>query len=99
MIIGTYRPADLMSAQHPLKAVKQELQPRRLCEELPLRFLSEQMVADYLAARFPANRFPHDLARLIHQRTDGNPLFIINLIDYFLAKDLIGEGTSQARCL
>ncbi|HSE97161.1 MAG TPA: AAA family ATPase [Blastocatellia bacterium] len=89
MLVGTYRPAELMSAQHPLMAVKQELQLHRLCEELPLRFLSERLVTDYLEARFPGNRFPSDLARLIHQRTDGNPLFIINLVDYFLAKGLI----------
>ena len=86
MLIGTYRPAELIVSGHPLKAVKQELLARRLCEELPLEYLSENAVAEYLSVRFPANRFPADLARLIHERTEGNPLFMVNAVDYFLAE-------------
>ena len=91
MIIGTYRPGELRSAHHPLRAVKQELQLHRQCEELPLRFLKERSVIEYLAARFPGHHLPQDLARLLHQRTDGNPLFLVNIVDYFLARELIAE--------
>jgi DNA-binding winged helix-turn-helix (wHTH) protein/predicted ATPase len=89
MVIGTYRPAE--STRHPLNDVKRELQAHRLCQELSLKFLDQAAVAQYVSARFPGNRFPPSFAQLIHQRTDGNPLFIINLLDFFVAGALIAK--------
>ena len=89
MVIGTYRPAELIAGRHPLKAVKQELVARRQCEELPLEYLSKEAVAQHLAVRFPRNTFPADLVSLIHERTDGNPLFMVNTIDHLIEERLI----------
>src|SRR4030095_16472259 len=61
------------------------------CEELPLEYLSEEMVAQYLSVRFPTHRFPAELAGLIHERTEGNPLFMVNAGDYLVAEGLIVE--------
>ncbi|HKP11851.1 MAG TPA: AAA family ATPase, partial [Blastocatellia bacterium] len=91
MLIGTYRTAELIASGHPLKAVKQELLAKRQCKELPVEYLGEDAVAEYLSAVFPANRFPVELARLIHERTEGNPLFMVNAIDYLVAEGLIAE--------
>lgn len=82
MLIGTFRNVELIVSGHPLKAVKQELLTKQLCKELPLEYLTESAVYDYLAVTFPGNRFPKGLAGLIHQRTDGNPLFMVNTINY-----------------
>jgi predicted ATPase/DNA-binding winged helix-turn-helix (wHTH) protein len=92
MLIGTYRPVELIVSRHPLKAVKRELLAKQLCEELPLEYLSREAVAEYLSVRFPANRFPAQLARLIYERTEGNPLFMVNAVDYLAAEGLIGES-------
>src|SRR5262249_45991920 len=59
------------------------------CEELRLEDLREEAVAKYLAVRFPGNLFPTKLATSIHQRTEGNPLFMINAVDYLVAEKLI----------
>jgi predicted ATPase/DNA-binding winged helix-turn-helix (wHTH) protein len=91
MLIGTYRPVELIMSRHPLKAVKQELLVKQQCQELPLEYLSEAALAKYLSVRFPTNRFPAELARLIHKRTEGNPLFMVNAIDYLVAEGLIVE--------
>jgi predicted ATPase/DNA-binding winged helix-turn-helix (wHTH) protein len=91
MVIGTYRPAELIASGHPLKAVKQELLAKQQCEELPLEYLDEDAVAQYLAVRFAANRFPGALAALIHERTEGNPLFMVNTVDYLVSEGLIAE--------
>jgi DNA-binding winged helix-turn-helix (wHTH) protein/predicted ATPase len=85
MLIGTYRPVDVIVSGHPLKAVKRELLVRQQCEELPLEYLNEEAVGQFLSVRFPANRFPAKLAALIHERTEGNPLFMTNAVDYLLA--------------
>jgi DNA-binding winged helix-turn-helix (wHTH) protein/predicted ATPase len=95
MVVGTYRPAELIASRHPLKTVKQELVARQQCEELPLEYLTEEAVAQHLEVRFPAHRFPPELAALIHERTEGNPLFMVSTIDHLLAERLIdaqGDG-------
>ncbi|HEU4833633.1 MAG TPA: AAA family ATPase [Pyrinomonadaceae bacterium] len=89
MLIGTFRNVELVVSGHPLKAVKQELLAKQLCRELPLEYLTEAAVKDYLSITFPGNRFPAGLAGLIHQRTDGNPLFMVNAANYLLESGLI----------
>jgi predicted ATPase/DNA-binding winged helix-turn-helix (wHTH) protein len=86
LIIGTYRPVEILARDHPLRTVKQELQLHHYCEELRLRLLSTAEVQDYLARRLTTDaprQFP-TLAPVIHARTDGNPLFMVNMVDYLL---------------
>jgi DNA-binding winged helix-turn-helix (wHTH) protein/predicted ATPase len=89
MVVGTYRPVDVILGDHPLKAVKRELQAHGLCHELPLECLTEEAVEQYLAARFPgcerAGRFP----RTIYQRTEGNPLFMTTLIEHLVEQKVL----------
>jgi DNA-binding winged helix-turn-helix (wHTH) protein/tetratricopeptide (TPR) repeat protein len=77
MLIATYRPVDVILAQHPLKSVKQDLQLHGMCRELPLDFLPEESVREYFNRRFSPNDFDAGFSRLIHSRTDGNPLFMV----------------------
>ena len=91
LLIGTYRPTELNLSGHPLKAVKRDLLAKQQCEELPLEYLSRDDVAKYLSVRFPNNRFPAELGALIHERTEGNPLFMVNAVDYLVAEGSIGE--------
>jgi DNA-binding winged helix-turn-helix (wHTH) protein/tetratricopeptide (TPR) repeat protein len=95
MLIGTYRTVELIVSGHPLKAVKQELLAKQQCRELPLEYLSEDAVHEYLSVRFPRNRFPLELVRLIHQRTEGNALFMINLVDYLVAEESIRQHDNE----
>jgi predicted ATPase/DNA-binding winged helix-turn-helix (wHTH) protein len=85
MLIGTYRPAEINLSEHPLRSIKQDLQMRRQCEELSLEDLRQSDISEYLARRFPRNEFPNELSRLIHERTEGNPLFMVNVTDYLQA--------------
>lgn len=89
MLVGTYRPAELIDGRHPLQAVKRELAAKHECEELQLQYLSETTVTQHLAARFPGNRFPGALGAVIQERTEGNPLFMVNTIEYLLSERLI----------
>jgi DNA-binding winged helix-turn-helix (wHTH) protein/tetratricopeptide (TPR) repeat protein len=91
MLIGTFRNVELIVNRHPLKAVKQELLAKHQCEELPLEYLNEESVSKYLSSRFPEHQFPERLAQLIHERTDGNPLFMVNAVNYVLETGLIVE--------
>ncbi|HEV8713519.1 MAG TPA: AAA family ATPase, partial [Candidatus Binatia bacterium] len=44
VVLGTYRPVEVLTREHPLKAVKQELQVHGHCRELPVDFLAEAHV-------------------------------------------------------
>jgi DNA-binding winged helix-turn-helix (wHTH) protein/tetratricopeptide (TPR) repeat protein len=91
MIIGTYRPVDVIIGDHPLKGVKRELQAHGLCQELPLEYLSEAAIGEYLTTRFPVHQFPARLKRTIYQRTEGNPLFMVNLVEYLIDHTIVVE--------
>jgi len=84
LVLATFRPADVVAQGHPLGAVAQELVTRRLARELPLGLLPRAAVGSYLAARFPDNRFPAELPGLLQERTDGNPLFLVHLLDEWI---------------
>ena len=92
MVLVTYRPVDVAVRDHPLKGVKQELLAHRQCEEIPLEYLAPEGVSDYLAARYPGHELPAALATLLHQRTDGNPFFLVNAVDYLQAEGVIAQN-------
>jgi DNA-binding winged helix-turn-helix (wHTH) protein/predicted ATPase len=85
LLLGTYRPVEVIVHGHPLQAVKQELVRHRQCVELPLELLTAMEVAQYLAVRFGVGALPaaplQELARAIHRRTDGHPLFMVMVVD------------------
>lgn len=97
MVIGTYRPVEVVLADHPLKGVKRELQAHRLCHEVALECLPEKYVADYLTARFPGHQFPPWLRKTIYKQTEGNPLFMVNLVEYLVDQNMIFEEQRQWR--
>jgi DNA-binding winged helix-turn-helix (wHTH) protein/predicted ATPase len=89
LLLGTYRPLEVELTDHPLKSAAQELSSHGLCDELALESLSDAAIATYLSARFAANEFPDGLTTLIYQCTGGNPLFMINVVDFLMAKGVI----------
>jgi DNA-binding winged helix-turn-helix (wHTH) protein len=95
LVLATYRPVDATLSEHPLGGVKQDLQAHRQCEELALEYLGSEAINQYLAARFPLNEFPEGLAGLLHNRTEGNPFFFINAVDYLQAQGLIAEADAR----
>lgn len=91
LIAGTFRPEDIERSNHPLKSYKAEMQAHKLCEELALDTLSLENIAEYLDVTFTPNDFPRELSSLIHEKTEGHPLFATNLLQY------LGERGDIAR--
>ena len=91
MIIATHRPVATLPAEHPLRAAVSELSGR-YCEDLKLAPLSSPEVAEYLQYRI-AETNPLDgaalkkVANAIHDRTEGNPLFMVAVVDSLLRLD------------
>ncbi|HLX37919.1 MAG TPA: hypothetical protein VKR29_08960, partial [Candidatus Binataceae bacterium] len=87
MIIATHRPVAALPSEHPLRTTAREL-TGRYCEEMKLAPLSPPQVATYLQ-----NRIAHGsaddaalskAAKTIHARTEGNPLFMVAVVDSLL---------------
>jgi serine/threonine protein kinase/tetratricopeptide (TPR) repeat protein len=93
LIAGTFRPEDIERSGHPLKSCKVEMQAHNLCEEVALGSWSKEHVAEYLDATFAPNDFPEQLTSLIHEKTEGHPLFAANLLQYLSERgDLAKEN-------
>jgi DNA-binding winged helix-turn-helix (wHTH) protein/tetratricopeptide (TPR) repeat protein len=94
LVLGTYRPAEAIVAAQPLRSLTHELRRHGQCEELLLDYLSETAVATYLTSRCPGPELPAGLARMVHQRTDGNPLFLVTLVDTLVQQGALEEGAT-----
>ena len=93
LLLATYRPVDLVVREHPLLDLKHALQSHGQCVELPLELLAEDEVAEYLSHRLGTESVPEGLTHTLHRRTDGNPMFMVTLLDDYLAR---GNQTGPA---
>jgi len=99
LVLGTYRPVEVLLRGHPLQRLKQELVLHSQAVELSLELLTAADVAQYLALRCargadlppPIRR----LAQLMHQRTDGHPLFMVTIVEHLLHGGVLREGAGQ----
>jgi hypothetical protein len=99
LLIGTYRPTDMLVSGHPLRGVVRELQARGKCRELRMTPLAERAVEQYLAGRFAGGTTGwsplRKMARLLYQRTEGSPLFLVHTIDYLVRQGAVREEAGQ----
>ena len=97
LIITPYRPSELMLEKHPFLPVKLDLQARGACREIALPFLSRDEIERYLALEFPDHDLPAELPDLIHAKTEGSPLFMVDLIRYLRDRRVIAQESEQWR--
>jgi tetratricopeptide (TPR) repeat protein len=89
LILGTYRPSDLLLSRHPLRGVKLELQARRLAKEIELRSFRPEDVESLIEMEFPSNCFPVGFADSVWKKTEGIPLFVSALLHHLRDAGLI----------
>ena len=92
VLIGTYRPVDVILSKSHLKSLKQDLLVHQLCEEIPLECLEEHEIADYLAKEFPSNGLPAGLAALIYRHSGGNALFMVTIVQELVKKGYLAKS-------
>ena len=80
LIIATCRPSELAQAKHPFLPLKLDLVARGACREIVPGPLDEAAISRYLALQFADHSFPRGFAAVIHQRTEGHPLFVVDLL-------------------
>lgn len=82
LVVTTYRSAEMYAAKNPFVPVQLELQRHAVCRELALAFLTHRDVESYLAQEFPQHQFPADFASRLYAQTEGNPLFLVELVHH-----------------
>jgi predicted ATPase len=90
-VIGAYRPIDVVAQPHPLRSLVQELRTHRLCREIRLELLSVDEVREYIHRRFLNSAVADELGLRLHQRTDGNPLFLTASVDALIQQGVVGK--------
>ena len=80
LVLVTYRPTDLTVAKHPFLRLKADLSAHGALHEVPVAFLTVDDVVHYVSVHLPGA--PHDLAGLIYRKTEGSPLFMVDLVRY-----------------
>jgi len=99
MLVTTSRPIDLLPADHPLNALKQDLQVRQLCHRIELEPLAEAQVAEYLRAESSQSSSHEGLTELVYRHSGGNPLFMVATMDHLTQRGFIAKenGSWQVR--
>jgi predicted ATPase len=95
LVIVTYRPSEMLLGMHPFRRLKMEMQGRGICKELTLGLLNVEEVSLYIRLAFPQNRFPVEMAERVYTRTDGNPLFVVELLRYLCERGMLQEIDGQ----
>jgi tetratricopeptide (TPR) repeat protein len=93
-VLGTYRLLETVIYAHPLRGAVQELRGRGQCVELSLELLPTEDVAAYVTGRLggPATT---GLTTFIDERTEGNALFMVNIVEHLLQQRLIIRQEGQ----
>jgi predicted ATPase len=89
LLLVTYRPSDLWRGKHPFGPIKLELQGRGVCREIALPFLTRDDLESYLDLAFAGHQFPSEFPAVLHTRTEGNPLFMVDLLRYLRERGVI----------
>jgi predicted ATPase len=89
LVLLTYRPADMAVTRHPFLAVQHELKARGLFRELSLEFLTATDVTRFLSVEFPDHDLPAAFGRMLHEKTEGSPLFMVDLVSYLRDRGII----------
>src|SRR5439155_8275188 len=92
---GTYRPADVIISQSPLKALKQDLVIYNISHEISLERLEESDVAEYIAIKFVDGNFPPRFAKLIYHHSGGNALFMVTILQDMVKKGIIAQANGK----
>jgi predicted ATPase len=94
LVVGTYRPVEVVLRGHPLRGMVQELCGRGRAVELRLELLPAADVEAYVAGRL-GGPVAAALAAFVHERTEGNALFMVNIVEHLVQQGLVVRRAGQ----
>ncbi len=91
LVIVTYRPSELQLARSRFLPILHEFQSRGLCTVVELPFLRRREIEQYLANKFVGHAFPREFPAFLLEKTEGSPLFMVDLIHYLCDLKVIDQ--------
>ncbi|WP_089941885.1 ATP-binding protein [Candidatus Entotheonella palauensis] len=88
LILGTYRPLESQVHDHPLLGLLQKRQALGQEHDVRLTPLTVESIHRFLEYRLQGS-VDEDFAAVIHERSDGNPLFLERLVDYVMQHEML----------
>jgi len=93
LVIATYRPVEVAIRDHPIGRLKRKLVAQKTAHELVLEPLGADVVESIITGRFGDSQWRRPLSRMIHDHSDGNPLFVGVAVDYMVSEGwLVADG-------
>ena len=89
LIVGTYRDVEVDRA-HPLSSALAELRRGSAFQRVPLRGLTVDEVQRMLSS-LATQDVPWGLSEAVHRQTEGNPLFVQEVVRYLVEEGLISH--------
>ena len=80
LVIVCYRLIDMKVKNHAFLQARLDLLGSGACTEMRLATLNPKDVEQFLALETPNTCYPQDYAALLHAKSDGNPLFMRELL-------------------
>ena len=93
LVVGTYRDVEV-DRSHPLSDTLGELRRMANFVRIPLRGLTAEEVQRMMAG-VAQREIPWSLAELLYRQTEGNPLFIQELLRYLVEEGIFGSHSSE----
>ena len=91
LLLMAYRPGTALAVNRAPTKLKLDLERRGKCREIPVSFLTGEDVASYISQQFPRNTFPEALPQIVYQRTEGNALFMTEMLRYLRHQRVLVE--------
>jgi class 3 adenylate cyclase/tetratricopeptide (TPR) repeat protein len=95
LIVATYRHTELDIAPSLAKTLE-ELNRRRLIQELTLKLLSRTDVSNMLQSKIE-EQAPERLTELIYQETEGNPFFVEEILKHLSEEGKVFDDEGRLR--
>jgi len=95
LVIVTCRPSELAQAKHTFLPLKLDLIARGSCREIVPGHLDEAAIGQYLALQFADHSFLAGFAAVIHQRTEGHPMFVVDLLRDLRRRQVLRQQDGQ----
>lgn len=88
LFIAAYRPEEI-SGGHTLKEIKRRMSRERLFREIELDPLTKEDTKEIIQRVIGKRSVPKEFISLLHDKSDGNPLFILECVEQMLEDDKI----------
>ena len=97
LVLGTYRPVEMALRAPPLRGILQELYGRGQAVDVRLELLPAEAVTAYVTERL-GGPVAAPLAALILERTEGNALFLVTMVEHLVQQGWVVGARGSGRC-